>query len=285
MHSNTEARWTVHHQLHHAARAALVGAAICGIGLTGATLAAAGTAQPDRVAVNEQLNQGERITSPDGRYTLEMQSDGNLVEYGPGHVAVWATGTSPGAGAIARLQPDGNLVVIASGNHPVWASNTSGTQGATLELQNDANLVLYGTGHVAAWASSGVKPSNTTGDAAVAGAKRYLGRPYQYGGGHGPTPGGTPNVDCSGLVRYAYFVATGRDVLNGNTTTQARLSDVISASAARPGDLIFYSANSVPNSHVAIYMGNGQMIEAPHTGANVRIVSVRSGGTYRHPRI
>jgi hypothetical protein len=281
MHSSTEPRLTLRHHLHRAGSATLVVAAICGIGLTGVSLANAGTAQADRVAVNEQLNSGERITSPDGRYTLELQSDGNLVEYGPGHVAVWATGTSPGGGTIARLQGDGNLVVIAPGNRPVWASNTAGTQGATLELQNDANLVLYGTGHIAAWASSGIKPSNTAGDAAVAAAKSYLGRPYQYGGGHGPTPGGTPNVDCSGLVRYAYYIATGRDVLNGTTTTQAKLSDVIAASAARPGDLIFYSGNS----HVAIYLGNGQMIEAPHTGANVRIVSIRAGGTYRHPRI
>ena len=55
----------------------------------------------------------------------------------------------------------------------------------------------------------------------------------------------------------------------------------IPASEARPGDLLFYAYDvSDPGTihHVALYIGNGQMIHAPHTGDVVRIASVYSDG-------
>lgn len=54
---------------------------------------------------------------------LTMQTDGNLVLYAPGHVAIWATGTSSAGNSTILAEPsDRNLVVIAPGNQPVWAS-------------------------------------------------------------------------------------------------------------------------------------------------------------------
>lgn len=101
--------------------------------------------------------------SPDSRYELEQQSDGNLVEY---HVlnrdhrqAVWSTRTA-GAGAVRlAAQSDGNLVLrqVATGK-AVWASGSHGpTAYYQLDVQADSNVVLYrtdGTRRVAAvWAS------------------------------------------------------------------------------------------------------------------------------------
>ena len=61
------------------------------------------------------------------------------------------------------------------------------------------------------------------------------------------------------------------------SVAQYAMTRHVPVSQARPGDLIFYAMNtSNPGSihHVAIYIGNGMMIEAPHTGAQVRISSI-----------
>lgn len=106
---------------------------------------------------------------------------------------------------------------------------------------------------------------NVSAGGVVGIAARYIGIPYVYGGA---SPSG---FDCSGLVMYCYAQIgvslphyTGAQVKYGTTVT----------GALQPGDLLFFGPTTAPD-HVAIYAGNGQMIEAPHTGANVRIVSVR----------
>jgi hypothetical protein len=88
----------------------------------------------------QSLRNGARLTSPDGRYSLIMQSDGNLVIYGPGG-AQWATSTN-GPGRWAVMQSDGNLVVYGPSG-PLWASNTGDQPGAHLVMQSDGNLVIY----------------------------------------------------------------------------------------------------------------------------------------------
>ncbi len=107
-------------------------------------------AEKNRLLPNEQLGPGQRLVSPDGRFVLIMQKDGNLVEYAPGNRAVWASGTSTPQ-SIVRMQKDGNLVVIAPGNKPVWGTGTDGNPNATLELQDDGNVVVYAQGHKAIW--------------------------------------------------------------------------------------------------------------------------------------
>jgi hypothetical protein len=100
---------------------------------------------------------GQFFQSCDGRFTLWMQTDGNLVLYFI-NTAIWASNTSNGK--VALMQQDGNFVLY-DGNFnsggglgtPVWASNTSGNPGAYLGVQNDGNLVVY-LGPTALWASN-----------------------------------------------------------------------------------------------------------------------------------
>ncbi|MFD5404910.1 D-alanyl-D-alanine carboxypeptidase family protein [Streptomyces griseorubiginosus] len=102
----------------------------------------------------QSLATGGRLQSPDGRYTLIMQTDGNLVLYPGSNPALWASGTAGHPGTVAQMQTDGNLVLYAPGHVPIWASSTAGHPGAYLELQNDGNAVIYrDPGHVAIWAS------------------------------------------------------------------------------------------------------------------------------------
>jgi RHS repeat-associated protein len=89
---------------------------------------------------NQILSQGQSITSPDARFVLALQSDGNLVEYGPTG-AIWSSNTSNGYQLI--MQPDGNLVLYSSTGTPVWSSNSLGDPTAALRIQNDGNLVVY----------------------------------------------------------------------------------------------------------------------------------------------
>jgi cell wall-associated NlpC family hydrolase len=111
-----------------------------------------------------------------------------------------------------------------------------------------------------------------TGDQVVAGAERYLGVPYRWGGTDPAT-----GLYCSGLVQLVY----GQLGLQLPRTSQEQQQvgvAVPSVAQARPGDLVFYGS---PAEHVGIYVGNGQMIDAPHTGTSVRIEGVGSPTSIR----
>jgi hypothetical protein len=109
----------------------------------------------DRLTGNQQLGRNQGLTSSDGRFTLVMQGDGNLVLYGPGGRARWDTGTWGKQVDHAVMQAaDGNLVLYAPGGGAVWASNTAGNPGASLVVQDDGNLVIYRANGTAAWASN-----------------------------------------------------------------------------------------------------------------------------------
>jgi peptidoglycan DL-endopeptidase CwlO len=97
-------------------------------------------------------------------------------------------------------------------------------------------------------------------------ALHYLGVPYVWGGA---SPSG---FDCSGLVMYVY--AQLGISLPHYTVAQWNATQPISSPA--PGDLVFFNGLG----HVGIYIGNGQFVDAPHTGSVVRIDSMSNFGGY-----
>lgn len=103
-------------------------------------------------------------------------------------------------------------------------------------------------------------PSGSGGAVAVAAAMTRLGDPYVWGAA------GPNTFDCSGLTMWAWAHAgVSLPHYSGaqySTTLHIPLSDL------QPGDLVFFSD---PGEHEAMYIGNGQVIEAPHSGAVVRI--------------
>lgn len=99
----------------------------------------------------QALISGHRITSPNGRYHLTLQRDGNVVAYGPDRRPLFFTGTY-GADSL-RLQPDGNLVAYRGGT-PVWHSDTWREGRVRLEVQDDGNVVLYRQNGSPAWYSA-----------------------------------------------------------------------------------------------------------------------------------
>jgi len=95
----------------------------------------------------------------------------------------------------------------------------------------------------------------------IAIAQQQLGKPYVYAGAG-------PNVfDCSGLTMYCY--AQIGISLPHNAAMQYACTTHIARSSAQPGDLVYFGYSAASIHHVAIYIGNGTMIHAPHTGAVV----------------
>ncbi|MBX9246832.1 C40 family peptidase, partial [Actinotalea ferrariae] len=116
--------------------------------------------------------------------------------------------------------------------------------------------------------------SAAQGQSAVAWAVAQVGKAYGYGAV------GPDAFDCSGLTSKAW-AAAGVSI-NRTSRDQYRQVQKISYDAMRPGDLIFYgSVGSDPGSitHVAMFVGNGQMVEAPRPGVNVRVTKIRWAGT------
>lgn len=106
------------------------------------------------LAPNESLLAGESRTSPDGRFTLIYQTDGNLVLY-QGSGDLWHINKSGYSTGQAVMQGDGNLVVYDGNGEAIWSSGTSGTTGAFLAVQSDGNLVIYTpTTSVPLWSSN-----------------------------------------------------------------------------------------------------------------------------------
>ena len=106
------------------------------------------------------LVDGEGFSSCDGRFTLSMQSDGNLVLDHNGVGPLWSTQTHGTDGFAAVMQSDGDFVVYGKHTNPLWSSVTDGHAGAHLAVQDDGNLVVYAANGAALWASNTVVPTS-----------------------------------------------------------------------------------------------------------------------------
>jgi hypothetical protein len=96
------------------------------------------------------------LTSPNGRYRLVLQPDGNLVLMTEQGRPLWDAGTHGHDGARAVMQrADGNLVVYGSDGSALWNAGVTTSPDATLVVQDDGNLVIYGA-RGAVWASGTV---------------------------------------------------------------------------------------------------------------------------------
>lgn len=110
---------------------------------------------------------------------------------------------------------------------------------------------------------SSAPPPSAGADAAITEARRQIGKPYEWGGS------GPDSFDCSGLTGWAW--RAGGKKLSHSSRAQFSETSRVSLEDILPGDLLFYGD---PIHHVALYIGDGQMIEAPETGKNVRYASI-----------
>lgn len=170
---------------------------------------------------------------------------------------------------------NGALGTVEQTSDTTEAADSTDPLSAVLpEVETAADVSVKSQKSVAAMANS------SQVEAVIARAQSQIGTPYVWGGGdaNGPTTGvnggSVSGFDCSGLVLYA-FAAAGV-ALPHYTGYQYQRGTQVPASEAQRGDLLFWGPGG--NQHVAIYLGDGTMIEAPQAGQNVTIAPVRWSG-------
>lgn len=102
----------------------------------------------------------------------------------------------------------------------------------------------------------------------IAYGKTAIGKPYVFGD-EGPN-----SFDCSGLMQWI-FKHFGIS-LPRTTGQQVGAGYSVPIGQYKPGDLVFSSWDGTPHSHVGMYIGNGQILVAPHSGTNVQIQTLNS---------
>ena len=118
-------------------------------------------------------------------------------------------------------------------------------------------------------------PNGSAVQAAIAFATAQVGDRYQFAGS------GPDAWDCSGLTKAAYAAAgvyIGAHLVSSQYYTMSNQGRLVPLGDMVPGDLIFYANGGSPGGgfyHVAMYVGSGQMVEAPREGVPVRITAVR----------
>jgi cell wall-associated NlpC family hydrolase len=121
--------------------------------------------------------------------------------------------------------------------------------------------------------SGGLNTAQLT--AALRAAESRQGLPYVWGA-NGPA-----SFDCSGLVEWSF--AQAGVPMPRVAADQARTGPAVPVSQLQPGDLLFYHTDpTAPGyiSHVAIYLGNGWMIQAPQPGLRVQVVPANFGSQF-----
>ncbi|MER5432214.1 peptidoglycan-binding protein [Streptomyces sp. NPDC002588] len=127
--------------------------------------------------------------------------------------------------------------------------------------------------------------------------------PYVWAGGHSGSPGPskgscwgytgaiqpcpadvTVGLDCSGLVRWMYMLAAGIDLSSGgDSSTRGEIANshlhAVSRSQLRPGDLIFWGSSLSDTEHVAIYLGDQDVVSADNPGDPLHPFSPPRSGT------
>ncbi|MFI1258947.1 peptidoglycan DD-metalloendopeptidase family protein [Streptomyces netropsis] len=121
------------------------------------------------------------------------------------------------------------------------------------------------------WAApmTGAGAAGRLGDVVQA-ARSALDTPYQWGGECQPPFQGGNGCDCSSLVKMAWSKA-GVNLARSTYEQVNEGHEVHSVRDLRPGDLIFSGGSASAPEHVSMYIGGGEVIDAPHAGATVRI--------------
>ncbi|WP_116247899.1 C40 family peptidase [Nocardiopsis sp. FIRDI 009] len=204
---------------------------------------------------------------------------GSEVSVAGGHgevdLEVWTHATSGIAGIDALVSreraaelgmPKGNALVISAPDADLWALYDALSDA----LGEDVSLQLVAD--AAEPAEPGEAMPSSVIEEVIAHAESQIGVPYVWGG---ETPEG--GFDCSGLLQWAFRQA-GVEIPRV-THDQWNAGERVDFEDAQRGDLLFWRSDpTAPDyiSHVAIYLGDGMMLEAPRTGLNVRVTEVRT---------
>ena len=109
--------------------------------------------EPSQLTPGQTLAAGPGLLSPDGRFLLTQQPDGNLVLYDDTGKGLWDSGRY-GHGYQTVMQTDGNLVQYTPARRGVWDTATNHSAATNATLQSDGNFVLYTASGNPVWATN-----------------------------------------------------------------------------------------------------------------------------------
>ncbi|BBY91581.1 peptidoglycan endopeptidase RipA [Mycobacterium gallinarum] len=192
----------------------------------------------------------------------------------------WATGWDPTLPAIPSAFVSGDPIAIINTILGYASTSAQVTQQMGRNFLQKLGLLPTPTGYTNGGAIPRVYGRQAT-EYVIQRAMSQRGVPYSWGGGNaaGKSLGidsgaGTVGFDCSGLMLYAFAgVGIKLDHYSGSQYNAGRK---IPSSQARRGDMLFWGPNA--SQHVALYLGDGQMLEAPYTGSVVKVSPVRTSG-------
>ncbi|MFZ3320144.1 NlpC/P60 family peptidoglycan endopeptidase RipA [Mycobacterium sp.] len=197
----------------------------------------------------------------------------------PGNGGQWAGDWDPTLPAVPSANVPGDPIAILNKVLGISATSSEVTAGMGRSFLQQIGLAPTPTGF-----TNGRIPrvyGRQASEYVIRRGLSQLGVPYSWGGGTAAGPGkgigsgsGTTGFDCSGLVLYA-FAGVGIK-LPHYSGAQYDLGRKIPSSQMRRGDVIFYGPGG--SQHVTLYLGQGQMLEAPDVGLKVRVAPVRTSG-------
>jgi cell wall-associated NlpC family hydrolase len=180
----------------------------------------------------------------------------------------------PSANAIIISAPDARLDVLMGKIKKLLPANASVAALVTQIIDGQATVTTGAAGDdIAAASGQGLTSAELAKFLTV--AMSEIGKPYVWGAA-GPNA-----FDCSGLVQWS--LAKAGVVMPRVAADQARTGPLLKLSQLQPGDLLFYHTDpTAPDyiSHVAIYIGNGWMLQAPETGMDVEVVKADFGSGF-----
>ncbi len=152
------------------------------------------------------------------------------------------------------------LLATAGFAHAQPKPATSGDAiGVFLDKLNDTSKATIGA------ASAVTSTVLTATQDVVMNALGLIGVAYRYGGNTVEQ-----GLDCSGFVKLVFQQTTGL-VLPRRSDEMSRVGSTVFEDDLQPGDLVFYNTMRRANSHVGIYIGDGQFVHSPSSGGRVRV--------------
>jgi cell wall-associated NlpC family hydrolase len=234
-------------------------------------------------AENQLQAQENQLQTEQGQAQTQVQIEQNAVAQNQQAINSQKNALSQEQGQIAKLvqeQQAAEAAAAAKAAAAKVAAAQAAAAAAAAASRASANTSSSGSSSASSAALAGLSqaappPTAPGGAGAVQAAESQIGVPYVWGG-ESPKGSANPGFDCSGLTAWSWGqVGVGLPHFSG---AQMADSTPVPVSDLQPGDLLFYGPGG--DEHVAMYVGPGEMIEAPYTGASVWITSLRLGNGF-----
>jgi peptidoglycan DL-endopeptidase CwlO len=222
-------------------------------------------------SLNAQVGQ---LQDEQGQAQTQVAAEQSAVSQNQAAIQSQKSALSQEQGQIAQLVQQQQQAEAAAAVKAAQAKQQAAAAAAAVAT-TAAPSHAAGAAPAAALSQAAPPPSSPGGAGALQAAESQIGVPYVWGG-ESPKGSASPGFDCSGLTAWSWGqVGVGLPHYSG---AQMGDSTPVPVSDLQPGDLLFYGPGG--DTHVAMYVGGGSMIEAPYTGASVWITGLRLGGNF-----